>query len=49
MTDLLPAVILCSETQERFMGSAQRFSETILHHYNTTLHYLMFQKVHVLL
>lgn len=37
MTDLLPAVILCSETQERFMWVVPRnLVDTILKHYNET-------------
>ncbi len=37
MSDLLPAVILCSETQERFMWVVPTdLVETILHHYNET-------------
>jgi len=35
MKDLLPAVILCSETQERFMWVVPKdLVDTILHHYN---------------
>lgn len=37
MSDLLPAVILCSETQERFMWVVPpHLVELILHHYNDT-------------
>jgi phosphoribosylformylglycinamidine synthase II len=37
MSDLLPAVILCSETQERFMWVVPKdLVETILKHYNET-------------
>lgn len=37
MSDLLPAVILCSETQERFMWVVPPdLVDTILHHYNHT-------------
>lgn len=37
MTDLLPAVVLCSETQERFMWVVpQELVEPILTHYNET-------------
>lgn len=37
MQDLLPAVILCSETQERFMWVVpENLSEMILSHYNET-------------
>ncbi|MGL5742436.1 MAG: AIR synthase related protein [Legionella sp.] len=36
MSHLLPAVILCSETQERFMWIVPKeLVETFLHHYNT--------------